>query len=155
GENLHRPRLKEGPMRTVLYALVLLAPEPPKLVFQGHQARIVTIAFSPDGKTLASGSQDRTVRLWDVATGKVQAMFKDHLGEVQCVAFSPDGKLLASASTNIIDPDKGEQSQGQILVWDVAAGQRIAGFANSEGPAYSVAFSPDGQILAAGWGMRG
>ena len=56
------------------------------------------MAFSPDGKTLASGSMDKTIKLWDVATGKEQATLKGHTGWVSSVAYSPDGKTLASGS---------------------------------------------------------
>jgi WD40 repeat protein len=57
-----------------------------------------SVAFSPDGKTLASGSLDGTVKLWDAQAGQELATLKGHTGEVHSVAFSPDGKTLASAS---------------------------------------------------------
>ena len=74
-----------------------------------------SVAFSPDGKTLASGSEDETIKLWDVATGKEQATLKGHTHAVCSVAFSPDGKTLASGS--------GDKT---IKLWDVATGKEQA-----------------------------
>jgi hypothetical protein len=73
---------------------------------------VIAVAFNPDGKTLASGNQDGTIELWDVATGKEQATLERHLGFVCSVAFSPDGKTLASGSDD-----------STIKLWDVTTGK--------------------------------
>jgi len=75
----------------------------------GHEGQVGPLVFSPDGRFLASGSEDRSIKLWDLATGKELATFKGHAEDVRCLAFSPDGKMLASGSA-----DK------TIMLWDVA-----------------------------------
>jgi WD40 repeat protein len=80
----------------------------------GHQGLILTVAFSPDNKTLLTGSLDKTIRLWDVATGKQVALWAGHVDTVSAVAFAPDGKTAASTSW-----DK------TIRLWDVASGTEI------------------------------
>jgi WD40 repeat protein len=92
-----------------------LSAQEPKLqdTLKGHTNWVMSVAFSPDGKTLASASVDQTIKLWDVATGKEQATLKGHTEVVFSVAFSPDGKRLASGSKD-----------GTIKLWDVAVSKQ-------------------------------
>ena len=80
-----------------------------KFEMKGHNNGVFCLAFTPDGKTLISGSFDTHVRLWDVKTGKNVATLRDHKDEVLCVAVSPDGKTLATGS-----------SDKTIMLWDLA-----------------------------------
>src|SRR5262249_23045495 len=91
------------------------------LCHRGHRstwrqgAEVTSVAFSPDGKTLASANSDGTVVLSDTATGQVQATLRGHSALVQSVAFSPDSKTLASGSWD-----------STVRVWDIATGQTRA-----------------------------
>jgi WD40 repeat protein len=95
------------------------------------------VAFSPDGSLLASASGDKTLKLWDAASGKEIRVFEGHTGAVKSVAFSPDGKRLASVSE-----DK------NVKMWEVASGREIATLRGHTDGVNGVAFSPDGKRLA-------
>lgn len=70
-------------------------------MFRGHRGPVVAVAFSPDGKlALSGGSDDGTMRLWDVETGRELVRYTGHAGRVWCVAFSPDGKLALSGGAD-------------------------------------------------------
>jgi RNA polymerase sigma factor (sigma-70 family) len=96
------------------------------------------VAFSPDGKTLASAeTQAKTVKLWEVATGKEINTLEGHTGAVLGVAFSPDGKTLASAD-----------GDGQVKLWDMSTGKEKTNLKWQTNGLQPLAFSPDGKLLA-------
>jgi WD40 repeat protein len=95
------------------------------------------LAFSPDGKILASAEHEHnTITLWDVASGKDALILKGHHGPVYCLEFSPDGKTIAGGLNKT------------VTLWDVATGRERATFVGHQGSVYGVTFSPDGRTLA-------
>ena len=78
-----------------------------RAVLKGHKGQVSAVAFSPDGRTLMTGSWDQTVRLWDVATGLERANYNWDIGRVYCVTYAPDGLRLAAGG-----------DLGRVVVWD-------------------------------------
>jgi WD40 repeat protein len=115
----------------------------------GHTNGVNSVAFSPDGRLLASGSLDRTIKLWEVASGSEVRSLYGQADWVRSVAFSPDGKLLASGSCGK-RRGFGYCIQGEIKLWDVASGREVRTLSGHTDWVWSVAFSPDGRLLASG-----
>lgn len=115
-----------------------LSQSPELVVPTSHSHFVWSVAFNPDGKLLASGCKDKTVKLWEAASGRQLATLT-HPAEVWSVAFSPDGKTLASGGNDFI-----------VRLWDTATGLHLSDLKGHTGSIYGLAFSPDGRTLASG-----
>ncbi|KAJ5874380.1 uncharacterized protein N7529_002810 [Penicillium soppii] len=108
-------------------------------ILEGHFDEICSIAWSPDGSRLASGSNDRTVRVWNPATGRCISTLKGHTSSVSSVTWSPDGSRLAS-----------ESNDHTIRVWDSVSGKCISTLKGDSRSVVSIAWTPDGSWLTSG-----
>ncbi|APR83718.1 High-affnity carbon uptake protein Hat/HatR [Minicystis rosea] len=115
---------------TILDARTLRA----RLQLRGHSDTVVSMAVSPDERILATGSQDRTARLWDTASGAPLQVLGNHGLYVESLAFSPDGERVATGVHH------------EVGLWNVASGARLGKLRGTN----AVAFSPDGKLLASG-----
>jgi WD40 repeat protein/transcriptional regulator with XRE-family HTH domain len=104
-------------------------------VFRGHTREIYSVAFSPDGAYILTGSQDGTARLWDAQTGQEIRQFAGHKGGISAAAFSPDGKLILTGGND-----------HTARLWDAQTGQQLQLFNDSSGVG-AAAFSPDGKYI--------
>ncbi len=107
----------------------------------GHTGNVNRVSYSPDGGTLASGSEDDTIRLWDVNTGRHLRTLRGHTSSVLSLSYSPNGRTLASGG-----------SDSTVRVWDVNTGEERRTLTGHMSVAYSLSYSPDGTTLASGSG---
>ena len=123
-------------------------PEPPSPV--GHKDEAWAVAYSPDGKILATGGDDtderQTIKLWDPATGQLLRGWNGGEGTVSSLAFSPDGRMLASGQ--LVD-------RNSVQLWDVSTGSLLHTLRGHKDMVRSVAFTPDGRTLATVGGRTG
>lgn len=121
------------------YCNAVIAVEKPVAELKGHTGSVASIAYSPDGKLLATASADKSIKLWGSSgrESKERAMLLGHLEEVSSIAFSPNGKLLASGGA-----DK------SVRLWDPASGRELAVLKGHEIAVSTLVFSPDGKTLA-------
>jgi serine/threonine protein kinase len=105
----------------------------------GHSDRVWSVVYSPDGRYLASGSDDKTIKIWEVATGKQLRTLTGHSEVFRSVVYSPDGRYLAS-----------ESGDNTIKIWEVATGKELRTLTGHSDMVWSVAYSPDGRYLASG-----
>ncbi|KAL7904026.1 hypothetical protein GGI35DRAFT_247022 [Trichoderma velutinum] len=131
--------IEEEPQWLKLKPIVEYNWSPYLQTLKGHSEGVRSVAFSADGRYLASGSRDRTIKMWDATTGKEQQTLKGHSDWVWSVAFSADGRYLASGSD-----DK------TIKIWDATTGKELQTLKGHSYSVWSVAFSADGRYLASG-----
>ncbi len=141
GETVQRRLLLKGGwgLRMALAPPNTSRPEP--VLQRGHAGAVFSVAFSPDGRYVLTGSQDKTAILWNTATGQQVRVFHGHDASVSSIAFSPDGRHVLTGSHD-----------NTAILWDVATGQQVRVFRGHDFWVESVVFSPDGrEVLTGSW----
>jgi serine/threonine protein kinase len=129
---------KAAATAAAIKAPVIPPPTVPDRTFSGHKDWVQSLAFSADGKWLASASVDRTIRVWDLSNGAVLGTLRGHEGTINAIVYSSDGKWLASASDD-----------GSVRLWDAFGGGLRNTLRGQGGSMFAVGFSPNGKFLAA------
>lgn len=108
----------------------------PQRILAGHLADVDCVRFHPNGNYIATGSTDRTCRLWQITTGECVRVFEGHADSVQCLAFTEDGRFLASGGDDC-----------NVVLWDIAEGKRIKTYRGHDDVLLSVSFSGEGSLV--------
>jgi WD40 repeat protein len=117
--------------------LVSLSSETTLLTYEGHNRKVRSVAWSPDGQRIASGSEDTTVQVWNASSGDLFLTYSNHSHLVRCVGWSPNGLYIASGGND-----------GTVQVWDSSTGNHILTYRGHSDWVYAVAWSPDGNYIA-------
>ncbi|MFT7161870.1 MAG: WD40 repeat protein, partial [Bacteroidia bacterium] len=123
----------------LLMSIQSFAQQAELVIRQGHKEAIKMVAYSPTGKHIYSASEDKSIKMWDVATGIDLNTFNAHEAGVNCIYLSKDGKTLLSGDKN-----------GKIILWNALTGEVLTSIDGHEGGVHTAKLSTDGQMIVSG-----